>query len=118
MKVRICLVAFCLTVFYCSAAYGQTAEWEYKQLRNPSDEILNHYAKYGWEIDDAAGGGSDGGWHIVIVRRSRSHTLFGTKTPEMAPLQTPPPPKPTCKLTLAQAPVIRGLRLDMTRGCY
>jgi hypothetical protein len=34
MKVRICLVALCLSVFYCSAAYGQTAEWEYKQLLN------------------------------------------------------------------------------------
>ena len=32
----------------------------------------------------------------------------------MAPPQPPPPQAPTCKLTLAQAPVIRGLRLGMT----
>jgi hypothetical protein len=96
-------------VFYCSAAYCQTAEWEYKQLTyNISDELLNHYAKNGWEIVAATDG-------KVILKRSRSHPLFGTKTPEMPKPEPPPPPqKPTCKLTLAQAPVIRGLRLGMT----
>jgi hypothetical protein len=115
MKVRICLVALCCLVFYCSTAYGQTAEWEYKQFTNNiSDELLNHYAKNGWEIAAAAGGGGDSSWFKVILKRSRSHPLFGTKTPEMPPSQPPPPPKSTCKLTLAQAPVIRGLRLGMT----
>src|SRR5262245_6771255 len=53
MKVRICLVIFCLLILDCSAAYGQTpkkndrpAEWEYKQLSSPSKE--------GWEIATAA----------------------------------------------------------------
>ena len=64
MKVRICLVALCSLIFHCSAAYGQTpkkddrsAEWEYKQLHNPSDALLNHHAKDGWEIAAAAGAG-------------------------------------------------------------
>jgi len=123
MKVRICLVALCSLIFYCSAAYGQTpkkddrsAEWEYKQLSNPSDEILNHYAKDGWEIAAAAGGGGENNsFYTVILKRSKSHALFGTKTEDLpSPVPPPPPQKLTCKLTLAQAPAIRGLRLGMT----
>jgi len=118
MKVRICLVALCSLIFHCSAAYGQapkksdrSAEWEYKQLlNNPSDELLNHFAKEGWEIVAAAAGDS---YHMVILKRSKSHPLFGTQTSEFRKPE-PPPQKPTCKLTLAQAPVIRGLRLGMT----
>src|SRR5262245_60351187 len=117
MKARLCLVALCLSVFYCSAAYGQTAEWEYKQLGSPNDEVLNHYAKNGWEVVAAAGGASDSGsFFYVILKRNRSHPLFGTKTadlPKSAPAPAPAP-KSTCNLTLAQAPVIRGLRLGMT----
>ena len=123
MKIRICLAALCFLIFYCSAAYGQTpkkdersAEWEYKQLERPSDELLNHYAKDGWEIAAAAGGGGGGGWYTVILKRSKSHPLFGTQTAELPKLPKPEsPPQPSkCKLTLAQAPVIRGLRLGMT----
>ncbi|HEY7181238.1 MAG TPA: hypothetical protein VIC84_07455 [Blastocatellia bacterium] len=122
MKIRICLVALCLLVFYRSAAYGQTAEWEYKQLEHQypqhviDTDALNYYAKNGWEIVAAAGAAGSGGSYIVILKRSRSHPLFGTKTPDMTPQPPPPPPppKPTCKLTLAQAPTIRGLRLGMT----
>jgi hypothetical protein len=121
MKVRICLVALCSLIFHCSAAYGQTpkkddrsAEWEYKQLSNPSDALLNHHAKDGWEIAAAAGAGGDGsGNYRIFLKRSKSHPLFGTQTAEM-PRPEPPPQKPTCKMTLAQAPVIRGLRLGMT----
>ena len=111
MKVRACLVALCLLVLYCSAAYGQTAEWEYKQLVNPPDELLNHYAKNGWEIAVAVGGDDK---VKVILKRRVTHPLFGIRTPAPHPPQPPPPPKPTCKLTLAQAPAIRGLRLGMT----
>jgi len=115
MKVRICVVALCLLAFYCSATYGQSAEWEYKQLSRPSDELLNHYAKNGWEIAATAGGGGDSNsFFKVFLKRSKSHPLFGTQTTEMPKPEPPPPPKPTCKLTLAQAPVIRGLRLGMT----
>lgn len=125
MKVRICLVALCSLIFHCSAAYGQTlkkddrsAEWEYKQLHSPSDDLLNHHAKDGWEIAAAAAAGSDGNsYYKIFLKRSKSHPLFGTQTVEMLrrePLPPPPPQKPTCKLPLAQAPVIRGLRLGMT----
>jgi len=122
MKVRICLVALCSLIFHCSAAYGQTpkkddrsAEWEYKQLQNPSDSLLNHHAKDGWEIAAAAGAGSEGsGYYKIFLKRSKSHPRFGTQTTEMPRPEPPPPPqKPTCKMTLAQAPVIRGLRLGM-----
>jgi hypothetical protein len=122
MKVRISLVALCFLIFHCFAAYGQTqkkddrsAEWEYKQLSSRvSDELLNHYAKDGWEVVAAAGGGGDGGFYTVILKRSKSHPLFGTKTADLPVPGPTPPPKPTCKLTLAQAPGIRGLRLGMT----
>ena len=114
MKIRICLAALCLLVFYCSAAYGQTAEWEYKQLSSAeyppgiTDDLLNYYAKNGWEIVAATDA-------KVILKRGRSHPLFGTRTADLpTPQPPPPPPKPTCKLTLAQAPVIRGLRLGIT----
>jgi hypothetical protein len=122
MKVRICLVALCFLIFHCFAAYGQTPkkddrslEWEYRLLSNPSDGLLNHYAKDGWEVSAAAGGGGDSSsFYRVIMKRSKSHPLFGTQTAEMPKPAPPPPPIPTCKLTLAQAPVIRGLRLGMT----
>jgi hypothetical protein len=122
MKIRLCLVALCSLIFHCYSAYGQTpkkddrsAEWEYTQLSHPSDELLNHYAKDGWEIAAAAGGvGESRSSYKVILKRSRSHPLFGTQTTEMPKPAPPPPPQPTCKLTLAQAPVIRGLRLGMT----
>jgi hypothetical protein len=123
MKVQACLAAFCFLIFHCSAAYGQTpknndrsAEWEYKQLYYPSDEILNLFAKDGWEIVAAPGGGSEtGGFFWVFLKRSKSHPLFGTPPPEY-PIPAPYPfnQKPKCKLTLAQAPTIRGLRLGMT----
>jgi hypothetical protein len=123
MKVRICLVALCFVFFHCLAVYGQTpkkedrsAEWEYMQLGNPSDDLLNHYAKDGWEIGAAAGGsGEYTTFYIVVLKRSKSHPLFGTQTPGF--LTPPPPPLPQkskCKMTLAQAPTIRGLRLGMT----
>jgi hypothetical protein len=123
MKVRICLVALCSLIFHCSAAYGQTpkkddrsAEWEYKQLQNPPDGLLNHNAKDGWEVTAAAGWANDNGSsYWVVLKRHKSHPLFGTQTAEMPrPAPPPPPQKPTCKLTLAQAPAIRGLRLGMT----
>jgi hypothetical protein len=121
MKVRISLVALCFLILHCSAVYGQTpkkddrsAEWEYKQLSRPTDELLNHYAKDGWEVVAAAGGGGDGGFYTLILKRSKSHPLFGTKTADLPDPGPTPPPKPICKLTLAQAPVIRGLRLGMT----
>jgi len=121
MKIRVCLVALCFLVFHCSAASGQTpkkndrsAEWEYKQLSSPSDALLNHYAKEGWEVAAAAGGGNDSGvFYNVILKRSKSHPLFGTRTAEL-PKPEPPPQNSKCKLTLAQAPVIRELRLGMT----
>jgi hypothetical protein len=121
MKVRVCLAVLCFLILQCSAAYGQTvrrndrsAEWEYKQLSSPSDEALNHHAKDGWEIAAASGGGGDSSrFDKVILKRSKLHPLFGTKTAE------PPEPKPPaqstkCNLILAQAPVIRGLRLGIT----
>lgn len=123
MKVCICLVALCSLIFHHSVTYGQTpkkddrsAEWEYKQLSNPSDALLNQYGKDGWEIAAAAGAGSDGNSHYkIFLKRSKSHPLFGTQTGEMPRPEPPPPPqKPTCKLTLAQAPAIRELRLGMT----
>jgi len=122
MKFRICLVALCFVISHCLSAYGQTPRkddwslaWEYKQLTHDiTDELLNYYVKSGWELAAAAGGGGDGGFYKVILKRSRSHPLFGTQTAEMPKPAPPPPPKPTCKLTLAEAPVIRGLRLGMT----
>jgi len=120
MRIRLCLVALLFLIFNCYATYGQTpkkndrsAEWEYKQLSSPSDELLNHYAKDGWEIATSAGGGGDGGFYKVILERSKSHPLFGAPTADL-PKPQPPPQNPNCKLTLAQAPVIRGLRLGMT----
>lgn len=115
MRIQVCLIVICLLIFGCSA-YGQTAtkneppsEWEYKILSNNStDEVLNHYAKNGWEIVAATD-------TKIIFRRGKSHPLFGTQTPERPTPKPPPPPqKPNCKLTLAQAPAIRGLRLGMT----
>jgi hypothetical protein len=121
MKLCVCLAVLCFLILQCSAAYGQTpkrndrsAKWEYKQLSSPSDDVLNHYAKEGWELAAASGGGGDSSrFDKIILKRSKSHPQFGTKTAE------PPEPKPPaqntkCNLTLAQAPVIRGLRLGMT----
>src|SRR5262245_37651623 len=112
MKVRICLVALCSLTFHFSA-YGQTpknndrsAEWEYTQLLNLSDEILNRYAKDGWEVAAAAGGANDNGnFYLIILKRSKSHPLFGTPAPDF-PIPSPAPlnQKQKCKLTLAQAP--------------
>jgi len=123
MKFSIYLVAICFLIFHLSSADGQTpkkndqsAEWEYKQFYSPSDELLNHYAKDGWEIAAAAGGGGDNNiYSLVIMKRSKSHPLFGTQTREyLNPVPPPPQQKPKCKIILAQAPVIRGLRLGMT----
>ena len=119
MRGQICLFALCFLIFSCSATYGQTtkktersAEWEYKQLFSPFDQTLNHYAKEGWEIVTATGGG--GGDIRVILRRSKSHPLFGTPTASRPIPEPPPRQNATCRLSLVQAPVIRGLRLGMT----
>ncbi|MCI0661456.1 MAG: hypothetical protein L0220_10315 [Acidobacteria bacterium] len=121
MKALICLSVLTLVTLHCFDVYGQTpkkndrtAEWEYKQLSSPTDEILNHHAKEGWEIVAAAGGGNDNGiYYNVILKRHKSHALFGTRISDYQKPE-PPPQVSTCKLTLAQAPAIRGLRLGMT----
>lgn len=73
MKVPICLVTLCFLIFHCSATHGQSpkesdqlAEWEYTQLSSPTGDALNLYAKEGWEIVTAAGGGGNGGFYKVI----------------------------------------------------
>jgi hypothetical protein len=121
MKVSLCLAALFLLAFLTVAAFSQSsakpdrsAAWEYTQITNPSDEVLNHYATDGWEIASAVWEGS---YTRVFLKRSKSHPRFGTQTPPLtaaAPKPQPPPPPSTCKLTLAQAPAIRGLRLGMT----
>jgi hypothetical protein len=120
MRGYLCLFALCFSIFLCSTTDGQipkkndrSAEWEYKQLLYPSDEVLNHHAREGWEIVAAAGGGENGSLIKIILKRGKSHPLFGTQTAEL-PKPEPPPPNSKCKLTLAQAPDIRGLRLGMT----
>ncbi len=79
MKVHACLATLCFLIFHCSATYGQTpknnersAEWEYKQLYNPSDEVLNHYAKDGWEIAAASSGANDFG-NFYLFRERMLH---------------------------------------------
>jgi len=122
MKALIYLSVLSFVTLHFSSTFGQTpkssdqaAEWEYKQLSNPTDEVLNHHAKEGWEIVTSAGGGNDSGtFNSIILKRRKSHPLFGTQISE---LPKPEPPKPQiskCKLTLTEAPVIRGLRLGMT----
>jgi hypothetical protein len=114
MKIRLCLVALCCLMFQYQTAFSQTqkfADWEYKQIYNPTDEYLNFLAKEGWEI--AATGLDANSYFKIIIKRPRTHRLFGTKT-EDYPKPEPPPPNTACNLTLAQAPVIRGLRLGMT----
>src|SRR5215207_1984346 len=120
MKVRLCLVLLSFLILNCSVVYGQipkkgkaSAEWEYKQLLNPSDEALNHHAQEGWEIITAAGGIGADGYYKILLKRHKSHALFGKPTTDL-PKQEPPPQNSACKLTLAQAPNIRGIRLGMT----
>src|SRR5262245_18927312 len=122
MKVLICLSVLSLVTLHFSSSFGQTpkksdrtAEWEYKILSNPYDEILNHHAKEGWEIATSAGGGGDNNsFFKVIMKRPKSHPLFGTQISELPKPEPPQPQGPKCRLTLAQSPVIRGLRLGMT----
>ena len=121
MKALICLSVLSLVTLQFSSSFGQTpkksdraAEWEYKQLNNPSDEILNHHAKEGWEVaTSAAAGGDSSSFYKVILKRPKSHPLYGTQISEYKNPEPPPQILP-CKLTLAQAPAIRGLRLGMT----
>jgi hypothetical protein len=124
MRKYFCLVLVALLILDCSVVNSQTprrngrsAEWEYKQLSDPVDTTLNHHAKEGWEVASASGGANDNGiFYRVILRRHKSHPLFGNPISELPKPESPPenPPNPKCKLTLAQAPVIRGLRLGMT----
>jgi hypothetical protein len=122
MKVLICLSVLSLMTLHYFNVSGQTskkddrsAEWEYKQLNSPSDEIINHHAKEGWEIATTAGGRNDNGFiFYVFMKRHKSHALFGTQISAYKKPEPPPPQISNCKMTLAQAPVIRGLRLGMT----
>jgi hypothetical protein len=121
MKVLMCLGVLSLIIIPCFDISGQTpkkndqsAEWEYKQLYSPDDEVINRYAKEGWDIAYAVGvAGDSNSAYRVILKRHKSHALFGTQIGEY---QKPEPPSQIskCKLTLAQAPVIRGLRFGMT----
>jgi hypothetical protein len=120
MKTFICLCVLAFVTLHYSVGYGQTpknndlaAVWEFKILSNPSEEILNLSTKEGWDIVTSAGGGGDGGFFKVIMKRHKSHPLFGTKI-SVYKKADPPPQISSCKLTLAQAPVIRGLCLGMT----
>ena len=98
MKALICLSVLSLVTLHFSSSFGQTPkkndraeEWEYKQLSNPTDDIINHQAKEGWEISTAVGGKNEGGFtYYVFMKRHKSHSLFGAKLSDLAKPEPPP----------------------------
>src|SRR5262245_29481767 len=104
MKHLICLIVISLVPLHSSVSYSQSqkkndrsAEWEYKQLYCPDDEIINKYAKEGWEIAYAVGwAGDSNSSYRVILKRHKSHVLFGTQISEDQKPE-PPPQISKCK---------------------
>src|SRR5262245_18796925 len=87
----------------------QKIDAEYKQINAGDDPLLTYYLREGWEIVTAAGTG-------IVMKRSSAHPDFGKQMLNYAPQGRPdesPALELKCKMTLAQAPVIRGLKLGM-----
>jgi hypothetical protein len=98
-----------LTFLLCLPATAQTQPevWEYKYanvcMQNVDSE-LNKYGEQGWEL-------------VSVVALPNNCPYYYFKRPQKQ-IFIPTPPAPAgpskCNLTLAQAPVIRGIRLGMT----
>lgn len=103
-----------LSLLFTSFLFAQskqppTQRWEYKTVYNVGEAELNKLGDEGWEL---------------VAYQPNSNSLYYTlkrlkpadapKYVEPAKRPEPPPEAPSCNLSLAQAPAIRGLRLGMT----
>ncbi|MCI0387202.1 MAG: hypothetical protein MOB07_00295 [Acidobacteria bacterium] len=91
-----------------ATAQTQAEKWEYKIVnicRDSRDSELNKLGDLGWEL--VAVTISDGSCPAYYFKAPRGSIVSITPS-------HPPVPAPKCTLTLAQAPVIRGIRLGMS----
>lgn len=102
------IVSLTFSLNLSATAQTQPEVWEYKHANvcmQNFDAELNKYGEQGWELVSVAV--LSGNCPSYYFKRPKKRTF--TPTP-------PPPPvsQPNCNLTLAQAPVIRGISLGMS----
>ena len=102
--------SFLLTQILFAQNKSQPAQrWEYKTI-NCNDTELGKLGDEGWELVSTST--NSGNCYQYLLKR-----LKPVNAPKYVDPQAAPPKKeepPTCKLTAAQAPTVRGLRLGMT----
>src|SRR5215510_15894366 len=105
-SVAMCIIA--PIIFFISiTAAGQSypEQWEYRVTGCYSEPELNIYGAEGWEL-------------VSIKMDSNNNCNYIFKRPKGVVVRInppPPPPKtPSCNLSMAQSPVIYGLRLGMS----
>jgi hypothetical protein len=108
-SLSIVLSIISLTLLLGVPAIAQTnpEKWEYKTVgcAYPLETELNKNGDEGWELVSVSFG-SDGSCRGFFFKRPKRE-LF-------TPTQPAPAGPPRCNLTLAQAPVFRGIRLGMS----
>lgn len=113
-----CLFALSLSLLFTSISFAQSKQppaqrWEYLtvQLCFEYREQLNKYGDDGWELV-AVFGEQNGNCGSYTFKRLKPANAPKYVDPNERP--KPPENAPTCNLTFAAAPTIRGLRLGMT----
>jgi hypothetical protein len=112
------LFALSLSILFSSILFAQTKQtpaqrWEYMtvQVCNRQKEVLDKYGDDGWEIVSVFGE-SSGGCGDYTFKRLKPANAPKYIDPNERP--KPSPNAPTCNLTAAQSPSVRGVRLGMT----
>jgi hypothetical protein len=100
-------------LFFASlTAAGQTTtisapeQWEYKIIGCIPESELNKLGVQGWELVSVQSQGTS--CYNYYLKRPKGYRINNT------PPAPAPPPASTCNFSLAQAPVIHGIRLGMT----
>jgi Domain of unknown function (DUF4177) len=106
LSIVLSIMSLTFLLSFPATAQTQPEKWEYKKIEcnNPPEAELNKHGDEGWELVSVAHAGT-GNCLYFIFKRPKKEIFW----------PTPPAPAgpPRCNLTLAQAPVIHGIRLGM-----
>jgi hypothetical protein len=109
LSIVLSIISLTLLLSFPATAQTKPEKWEYKYAQicshNTFDSEMKKLGDEGWEL---VSGDQTSGCHILYFKRPKREFF------NPPPATLPPAGPPKCNLTLAQAPVFRGIRLGMS----